>query len=414
MSLFNIFSGKSPADYEHKGDALARDQVWGEAKLAFEAGLDKMAKGSSADPAMTSRLRQKLHQSKEALAMAHRRDALSLMDAGCMEDARELFTLAVDLTADPDLKEELAEKIRQTWGQETPVIQYYDEVTQPLPDEPIADPIQDDMDDYFSLVLGTLPDEVQQAYRSYGHTFEQGYLALNRGEFDQAVHYLRRAVQENPSPQSLVPLELATAYVNLGQGREAQPLLEALVRHRPDLLPAYELLCEIYWGDKNFDKAIQLLDTLPPDLSSSMAAFQIRGETLLQAARYEEAKSFFQDLLETYGWSEPMAVGLARANEALGQTTQARDVYRTLITQCGGCGTRIDPAIKRKYADLSLVTGSYTTEVLEYYLELSREDPANALQYCQNISRIYAALGNDGESERFQSIAEDLSRKKQV
>ena len=415
MRLFNIFSGKSPADYERKGDALAREKDWGEAKLAFEAGLDKITKGSSADPARASRVRQKSDQSKESLAMAQCRDADALMDAGCVEEALELFTLAVELTVDPALKEELAEKIRKASVQEMPVIQNYDDAFQVIPDGPEVDAfIQDDMDDYFSLVLGTLPDEIQQAYRSYGHTFEQGYLALNRGEFDQAVHYLRRAAQENPSPQSLVPLELATAYVNLGQGREAQPLLEALVRHRPDLLPAYELLCEIYWRDKNFDKAIQLLDTLPPDLSSSMAAFQIRGETLLQATRYEEAKSFFQELLETYGWSEPMAVGLARANEALGQTTQARDVYRTLITQCGGCGTRIDPAIKRKYADLSLVTGSYTTEVLEYYLELSREDPANALQYCQNISRIYAALGNDGESERFQSIAEDLSRKKQV
>jgi hypothetical protein len=55
MRLFNIFSGKSPADFERKGDALARDQAWGEAKLAFEAGLDKIAKESSADSAMGNR-----------------------------------------------------------------------------------------------------------------------------------------------------------------------------------------------------------------------------------------------------------------------------------------------------------------------------------------------------------------------
>lgn len=411
MGLFNLFSGKSPAEYERKGDALARDNAWGDAKLAYETGLEKLTKGSSNDPALVGRLQDKLHQSKEALAKAHHQEAIELLDAGCTEDAQELLTLAIELTDDPQLREDISQKIGQTTVEYKPVIQAYEGGVAPAPNDPGISADHEDTDDYFSVLMGALPEDIQQAYRDYGHQFEQGYLALNRGDFELAIECLSRAAEENPSTRSLVPLELATAYVNLGQGRQAKALLETLIQHRPDVLPAYQLLCDIYWEDKDFDKAMRLLDTLPPDLAESMAAFEIRGETLLQAARYEDAKSYFQDLFQTHGWKDSVALGLARSHEALGQTDQARDVYGQFISQCGsGCGTRVDPWIKRKYADLNFDIGNYTAEILEYYLELSREDPANTIPYCQRISRIYAELGNDAEARRFQSIAEDLAR----
>ena len=40
MGLFKLFAGKSPADYERKGDAFAHGENWGEAKLAFESALE--------------------------------------------------------------------------------------------------------------------------------------------------------------------------------------------------------------------------------------------------------------------------------------------------------------------------------------------------------------------------------------
>lgn len=411
MGLFNIFSGKLPADYENEGDALARDKVWGEAKLAFEAALDKLAKQSMADPAMEQRLQAKLNHSREALVTAHHKDATALMAAGCMEEARELLSLALELTSAPQLKEALVQQIRQTHFDATTALpDTVDDVHLP-PDEPEFDEVVEDGDDHFDILLGSLPDEVEQAYRSYGHHFRQGYMALNQGAFDQAVTFLTLAAEENPATQSLVPLELATAYVNLGQAETARVLLEDLVRHQPDLLPAIQLLCDIYWEEKNFDQAMRLLDTLSPELAQSMGAYLLKGETLLQAERNNEAQSFFQNLIQTYGWHEPIAIGLAKAHEAMGQTELARDVYGEIIAQCSGCGTRIDPSIKRKYADLNFASGRYTTQVLEQYLALSQEDPANAVHYCQNISHIYTALGNDTESKRFQVFAENLALK---
>jgi tetratricopeptide (TPR) repeat protein len=408
MGLFKLFAGKSPVDYERKGDAFAQSENWGEAKLAFESALEKLAAQLPADPEINSRLQEKLRYSKEALSLDHRREAETLMEAGYMEDARELLALAMDLTADARLQKALARQIEQAALHEMPEIHFRAADPATLLNDPAVDPTEEDANDQFNILLGTLPEEIQQTYRNYGYHFKHGYLALNQGAFDQAVEHLIKAAEANPEPLSLVPLELATAYVNLGQTTEAQALLEELVRQQPDLLPAFQLLCDIYWSQQAYDRAMDLLDSLSPELADSMAAYLLKGETLLQASRHAEARSLFQHLMNTYGWQESVALGLARAHESLNQIPQARDIYGQMISQCTGCGSRVDPAIKRKYADLSLAAGEHSSKVLEYYLGLSQEDPANAAHYYRNISRIYATQGHEIEARRFQAIAEEM------
>jgi tetratricopeptide (TPR) repeat protein len=411
MGLFKLFAGKSPADYERKGDAFAQGENWGEAKLAFESALEKSAAQLPADREMHHRLQEKLTNSKEALALNHRRDAGAMMEAGDMEGARELLALAMDLTADAPLQAALARQIDQMALQEMPEIHLRTADPATRLNDIEVDPVEKDADGQFDILLGTLPQKIRQEYRSYGYHFKHGYLALNQGAFEQAVEHLSQAAEANPEPHSLVPLELATAHVNLGQTADARALLEKLVRHQPDLLPAFQLLCEVYWSQQAYTMAMDLLDDLPPELAESMAAYLLKGETLLQASRYEEARSFFQELMETYGWNESVALGLARAHESLNQIPQARDIYGEMISQCTGCGSRVDPAIKRKYADLSLAAGEHSTQVLECYLGLSQEDPANAVHYYRNISLIYAAQGHEIEARRFQAIAEEMDRR---
>ncbi|MGD8844486.1 MAG: tetratricopeptide repeat protein [Desulfobacteraceae bacterium] len=411
MGLFKLFAGKSPADYERKGDAFAQGENWGEAKLAFESALEKSASQLPADLEMRHRLQEKLRTSKEALARNHRREAEAMMEAGYMDDARELLVLAMDLTADAQLKAALARQIEQVAPQQMPEIHLRTCDTATCLNDLEVDPAEEDANSQFNILLGTLPEKIQQEYRSYGYHFKYGYLALNQGAFDQAVEHLTQAAEANPEPSSLIPLELATAHVNLGHTAEAQALLEKLVRHQPDLLPAIQLLCDVYWSQQAYDKAMDLLDDLAPDLAESMAAYLLKGETLLQASRYEEARSFFQQVMEIYGWHDSVALCLARAHESLNQIPEARDIYAQMISQCTGCGSRVDPAIKRKYADLSLAAGEHSTNVLEYYLDLCQEDPANAVQYYRNISRIYAAQGQEIEARRFQAIAEEMDRR---
>ena len=52
MGLFKLFSGKQPEDYEAKGDARFQAGAFGDAKLEFEAALEKCDQSNSTDAAM--------------------------------------------------------------------------------------------------------------------------------------------------------------------------------------------------------------------------------------------------------------------------------------------------------------------------------------------------------------------------
>jgi predicted negative regulator of RcsB-dependent stress response len=409
MGLLNIFSGKNPEDYELKGDKLVESGAYGKAIVEYERGLERLEKTAPWDEGFRQSLQEKINSSKEALARHHKQTAEDMLEAGYDEDAHQYIQLALDLTEDPELKSDLEKQKRDLEAQALEGVQIEQaevEITDPV-DEADEGAIDGDRDnEYFRALIGPLPEEVQEAYESYGDAFKQGYLALNQGNFESAAENLYQALEENSDSQSYIPLELATACLNLGEYDDARRLLERFLEYQPDALPAYQLLCEIFWETKAFDRAESLLSALPRELEESVAGFVLRGETLYHSENYKEAKAFYQNFLKTYDWNETIARALAKTHEALNERANARNIYREIMDQCRSCHSRIDPYIKQKYADLSFSSGLYTTEVLELYLSLVKEVPGNKADYYQKISRIYSAQGNAAEAQRFELFAE--------
>jgi tetratricopeptide (TPR) repeat protein len=218
-------------------------------------------------------------------------------------------------------------------------------------------------------------------------------------------------MSENPAYDSFIPLELATAYLNLDRYSEAQQLLETVLNNQPQTLPAYQLLCEIFWEKNEFDRAQALLDQVPAELTESVAVYLLKGESLFRGGKYREAKAFYKAFLKQYGWDERIARALARTHEALNELANARNLYREMMAQCRSCRARIDPFIKERYADLCYDSGMLNNDILELYLALAQEVPAKAPEYYEKVSRIYAALGNKNEAARFQAIAEKIVQK---
>ncbi|MGD9240937.1 MAG: tetratricopeptide repeat protein [Desulfobacterales bacterium] len=411
MSIFKLFSGKTPEAHEQKGDELFSFDLWGKAKIEYERALDKLEKISPQNDELKTRLQEKIHQTKEALALGHEQNADDLIESGFYDDARELYILAQELSENPEQKKDLEIKLKEL------DFQLDRTVKEDLPDLDVE--AQEDQesespeqeDEYFRALCGTLPNEIQKDYLSYGNNFKNGYLSLNRGDFAMAADYLYRAMQENPSADSYIPLELATAYLNLGKHAEARQLLEAFLENQPQALPAYQLLCEIFWERKAFDQANALLSSVPEELTESIAVYILKGETLFHAGNFSAAKEFYRNFLETYGWNELVARALAKTHEAMNELANARNVYRQIMDQCSSCHARLDPFIKQRYADLCFDSGMYTAEILELYLSLAQEVPANAADCFEKVSRIYTAQGNEGEARRFRAIAEKLASK---
>jgi tetratricopeptide (TPR) repeat protein len=414
MGILNCFSGKDPEDYEKKGNALFETGAYGKAIVEYELALAKLEKSAPWDDDYRHGLKDKISSSKENLAQEHEKTARDLMEAGHNEDARQYIELALELTGDSQQQAALEKYLQELDSPKIEAIQ----TTLPnfeVPDQ--EDESQDEPldqkqeDEHFTALIGTLPEEVQESYRGYPTDFRIGYVALNQGDFEQAAEYLSRAMQEIDDPQSYIPLELSTACLNLAQYDEAIRLAESFLQHHPGVLPAYQLLCEIFWETKDFDRAEILLASLPEELAESVAGYLLRGETLYQAAKYAEAKAFYRDFFKKYEWHETVARAQAKNHEALGEMANARYIYRDIMDQCSGCHARIDPYIKQKFADLSFGSGLNTSEVLELYLSLAQEVPQNAAEYYQKICRIYSAQGNEAEARRFQLISEKYEKK---
>jgi len=414
MGILNFFSSKDPEDYDRKGDALFETGAYGKAITEYERALEKLEKSSPWDDGYRQSLRDKISSCKEQLALEHENTATELMEAGHNDDAHQYVELALELTRDDQLKATLEQHLKQLAmtnieGIQTTLPNFDMPHQEEEPEDATVDPQRDDED--FTALIGTLPEEIQESYRNYPAAFKTGYLALNQGDFELAAEHLFQAMQEIDDPQSYIPLELATACLNLAKYEEASRHAETFLQNHPDALPAYQLLCEIFWETKSFDRAETLLASLPEELAESVAGYLMRGETLYHAGKYVEAKAFYREFSKKYEWHEAIARALAKTHEALGERTNARYIYGEIMDQCRSCHTRIDPYLKQKYADLSFESGHNTSEVLELYLSLAQEIPQNAADCYQKISRIYSAQGNEVEAQRFQLISEKYQEK---
>ncbi|MEE4114026.1 MAG: tetratricopeptide repeat protein [Desulfobacteraceae bacterium] len=410
MPWFNLFSGPSAERLEQKGDALGAAGYWGAAKIEYERANRKLEAATIQDRGMLRRLEAKIVTAREALAVEHHRNASDLAAIGDFKEALELVELALTLTGDDALKATLAQQRREI--EATHTAEGRQTLSEP---EDEWNPEQDSADvqspdEAFRALCGTLPNPVRRAYLGYGADFKTGYLALNNGDFETAATHLTRALEACNAADSYIPLELATACLQLNRLEQARQLLETLLHHHPDTLPAYQILCEIYWEQGAFDRADALLASIPSDLATSLAVFVLKGETLFQAGHFDMAKTFYRDFLATYGWDESIAGALARTHESLNEMDHARRMYQEIMVHCNSCHRRLDPLVKEKVADLSFAAGKHDTAVLELYLSLAQERPEKASVYYAKVGRIYQTTGNETEARRFQALADQIPR----
>ncbi len=413
MGLFSIFSGKSPETHEQRGDKFIEIGAYGDARIEYENALHKIETKFPEKAPLIERIRQKMTRAGEFLARAHMENADILVNAGDYQEALELFQLAMDLAEDENLKNTVSKKIHS-------LIEDYGESD--ISDSPVpgatSTAVSDDAlmelvipedaseDELFSVLCHAVPESVENAYHSYGDAFKQGYIALNQGEFEMAVELLTGAMEENARP-NLIALELATAHIHLQDYDNARELLESFLREHPEDIRAYQLLCEIYWDTRDYDKADRLLAGCPDTIRENPPILLLLGETRFQEKAYDAAESVFNRYIAINGQDEIVSRSLAKTLEARGDLEAARELYAQTINQCTSCQKRVDPFLKRRYAELSFQAGDTSTKLLDIYLALAQEDPANRSVYYQRIAGIYEKKGDMLEARRYAAFGSE-------
>lgn len=402
MSLWKIFSGPTPEKLARQAQELVDAGQWGPAKLALERSLEK-----TKDAELEDHLRAEIRVCCDNLAREHLDQARAMVEGGHRRDAAEFYHLAMEVTRDPQLEAQAREGLERL---QAVAAAPRGDIATPYQPAEAGDPDlggsgDEDTEATFWALIGTLPEDMQDAYEDYGETFRSGYLALNRGEFDQAARLLEEAHQAHPQAGTYIPLELAAAYTHTGRPAEARELLDTFLNYHPDILPAYQLLCDLLWDAEDFHAVDDLLAGVPEALVDSAALVLLKGENLQRAGDYKGAIAFLEDVQKNFTWSEPVARLLATVYTAADQSDEARLIYGELIQRCQSCPSRVDPLIKHNFAELSFAAGQRDTQLLELYLSLAQEVPTQAAVYFQRVGSIYAEQGHADEAARFETLA---------
>jgi len=409
MGLFSFLGGKSPEELEMEGEKYFKLEEFGAAKIEYEKALQKAQKKFPEKTSLISRLLEKIARAKESLAATHLENARALIQSQNHDEAEGLLRLVLELSDDERIKEKASEELsamRKNWNLQVAKAHDAFETILKHIDHGGGD---QNLDDYFSVLCSTLPEDTQEEYLRYGQSFKAGYVALNSGEFDKAADYLEASMREHPHPHSQIPVELATALVHLNQFDEAAGILEKYIVENPDSLRGYQVLCEAYWDTGDFDQAIDLLESSPDELKTGLPVRMLLGETWYLDGKYPEAVNVFEKAITEFGFNEMIARSLAKAYEAYGSIQKAKDLYGQIMIGCRSCGTRTDPFIKGRYADLCFQSGEKSDRLLELYFSLVQEDPDNKFQYYQRIHEIYADMGNDDQARRYRAMADSIA-----
>lgn len=406
MGLFDFFFGKNPEAHEQLGDEHIGAGAVGDALLEYEKAIDRIEKRFPEKIHIKDRLVEKMQTARNGLARNHLENAQIMATAGDLSDAYELYELALELAEDKALKREIEGRLSDFTAVDAPPIKqeavFQDAVS--VPDDAVG--VDEDLEEIFSVLLNALPEELQEAYSSYGDSFMAGYVALNEGDFEFAVAQLENAMDEN-RPPNLIPMELSTALIHLGRHDEAADHLEAFVSQNPEQPRAYQLLCEIYWDRKEYDQADRLLSQTPEGIKNSKSMLILQGENRFRKKEYADAESVFETYKNLYGRDEMVSRALAKTLEASGRPDAARELYAEIINKCHSCGTRADPFLKRKYAELCYQGGEASTNLLNIYLGLAREDPDNRAVYFSRASGILKSMGEFDEAKRYAALAQN-------
>lgn len=411
MGIMGFFGGGAPEELEKKGDVFFERGDFGRAKMMYEKSIDKCGKKNKGGRSLEARLLEKVHRSREALARRHREEGLEIMDSGYYEAAGDCFRLALDLTGDRTLRDELQKLLEEMASKAAPRgapteldTDLFDGGTEGPPDQ------GEDSDEIFGALVSGLPVAVKEAFYAYGPAFKQGYAALNQGDFETAKAMLSQALDENPQRFFILP-ELATAYLNLGMDQKALDAAEEFLNNPVDVFHAYPAICEVLWSVGEFDKALDWLDASPESIRDSLAVVLLRGETFLNAGRLDQAEEYLKHALDVFGMDPEIVKTLALVHEAQERKEDARELYRQIMSTCQTCSAPPDPMAKRKYADLSFELGDRSSGTLEIYLSLVQENPAGRKDYYNKISQIYESMNNMTEAERFKSFSKNINER---
>jgi len=236
------------------------------------------------------------------------------------------------------------------------------------------------------------------AYRSMGN-------ALNFvGRSEEAVEAIKKAMYLNPHHAVYFNTDLARAYRNLGQYKEAIASLKVALARNPDWIPAYFELGMNYlmaWGITQsqdplmLDRALEMAEKLMAIDDSSLYGYFALSLINLYKQQYEKALFEAEKLIALAPENADSYALLAVMFNSVGRPGEAIEMVEKAI--------QLNPAIPAWY--LSTLATAYAlsgrqTEAVATYKRVFDRNPshADAFQAHVNLAILYVDLGQEKDA----------------
>jgi adenylate cyclase len=245
------------------------------------------------------------------------------------------------------------------------------------------------------------------AYHSMGNTLN------SVGRSEEAVEAIKKAMYLDPHYAVYYNFDLARAYTNLGQYKEAIASLKESLARNPDWIPAYFELAMNYclaWGITQsqdplmLDRALEIAEKLAANDDSSGYGYFALSIINLYKKKYEKALADAEKLIALAPESADSYALLAAIFNSVGRPEEAIEMVEKAM--------QLNPAIPAWY--LSTLATAYAssgrqTEAVATYKRVFDRNPSHADKFTAHLilAILYVELGQeDGARAEAEEILE--------
>jgi tetratricopeptide (TPR) repeat protein len=322
VAFFKSLFGRDPDAHRQRAEEYIAAGHWGDARLELDKALQGLK--DNRDP-RRQEIEQKLSRVTFHLAQSHEEEGDHFQESRLHEEAVERYRLALNLYE----KEEDIERIEKKLSQGTDSPQssrsrlFVDEHYQELKHSPSRDvpPFEGDPLEVFEVLMNTLDPEQAEEYRSLGESFALGYAYANHGDFQQAVEYFDKALQDH-ADQRMVHKELGRALLFQGESQRAVDELTLARKGLQADLDVCHLLASAHSENGDPGKALEILQESLTNEPEEIETHLIIGDLLIKTGEMDNAGEAYQRALKIDPeFSETLsrmgAWALARGDESL-------------------------------------------------------------------------------------------------
>jgi tetratricopeptide (TPR) repeat protein len=135
-----------------------------------------------------------------------------------------------------------------------------------------------------------------QAVARAEELFKQGTDAMFQGDYPKAIDLLRKAAAEDKSKTSY-RVHLARAYRYAGQDKQAEALLDGILKATPDHVEAGQLLGDIYARQENWKRVVEVIEPLLK-YRHDYPTYHLLAEAKYTLDDHESARRYFEEAIK--------------------------------------------------------------------------------------------------------------------